>query len=59
VIGTANGVAISITGIGSRVPEKVLTNDDLSKLMDTNDEWIRERTGILSLIHNLTLPTIA
>ena len=28
------------------MPEKVLTNDDLSKLMDTNDEWIRERTGI-------------
>jgi 3-oxoacyl-[acyl-carrier-protein] synthase-3 len=46
VIGTANGVAVSITGIGSQVPEKVLTNDDLSKLMDTNDEWIRERTGI-------------
>ena len=46
MIGSANGVAVSITGIGSRVPEKVLTNDDLSKLMDTNDEWIRERTGI-------------
>ena len=46
MIGTANGVAISITGLGSRVPEKVLTNDDLSKLMDTSDEWIVERTGI-------------
>src|SRR6188472_571837 len=46
VIGSANGVAISITGIGSRVPEKVLTNDDLATMMDTNDEWIRERTGI-------------
>ena len=46
VIGTANGVAISITGLGSHVPEQVVTNDDLSKLMDTNDEWIRERTGI-------------
>jgi 3-oxoacyl-[acyl-carrier-protein] synthase-3 len=28
------------------LPEKVLTNDDLSKMMDTSDEWIRERTGI-------------
>jgi 3-oxoacyl-[acyl-carrier-protein] synthase-3 len=35
-----------ITGWGMSVPEKVLTNDDLSKLVDTNDEWIRERTGI-------------
>jgi 3-oxoacyl-[acyl-carrier-protein] synthase-3 len=46
VIGTANGVAVSITGLGCRVPERVVTNDDLSTLMDTNDEWIRERTGI-------------
>ena len=46
MIGTANGTAVSITGIGAQVPEKVLTNDDLSKMMDTNDEWIRERTGI-------------
>jgi len=35
-----------ITGLGSYVPENVVTNDDLSKLMDTNDEWIQERTGI-------------
>ncbi|HFC00285.1 MAG TPA: ketoacyl-ACP synthase III [Phaeodactylibacter sp.] len=35
-----------IAGIGHYVPEKVVTNDDLSKLMDTNDEWIQERTGI-------------
>ena len=28
------------------MPERVLTNDDLSKLVDTNDEWIVERTGI-------------
>jgi 3-oxoacyl-[acyl-carrier-protein] synthase III len=45
VIGTANG-AISITGIGAYAPEHVITNDDLSKLMDTSDEWIVERTGI-------------
>ena len=35
-----------ITGTGSYLPEKVLTNKDLEKLMDTNDEWIRDRTGI-------------
>ncbi len=37
-----------ITGWGSDLPEKVLTNDDLSRMMDTNDEWIRDRTGISS-----------
>jgi 3-oxoacyl-[acyl-carrier-protein] synthase III len=46
VIGTANGVAISITGLGCHVPERVVTNDELSTMMDTSDEWIRERTGI-------------
>jgi 3-oxoacyl-[acyl-carrier-protein] synthase III len=35
-----------IAGIGHYVPEHVVTNDDLSKVMDTNDEWIQERTGI-------------
>src|SRR5207237_7531399 len=45
VIGKANG-AISITGIGAYAPEKVITNDDLSEMMDTSDEWIVERTGI-------------
>jgi 3-oxoacyl-[acyl-carrier-protein] synthase-3 len=35
-----------ITGWGMSVPEPVLTNDDLSKMVDTSDEWIRERTGI-------------
>ena len=35
-----------ITGWGMSVPESVLTNDDLSKMVDTNDEWIRNRTGI-------------
>jgi 3-oxoacyl-[acyl-carrier-protein] synthase III len=38
--------AIGITGVGSYVPDHVLTNDDLSKLVDTSDEWITERTGI-------------
>ena len=35
-----------ITGTGSALPEKRLTNDDLSKMVDTNDEWIVQRTGI-------------
>jgi 3-oxoacyl-[acyl-carrier-protein] synthase-3 len=35
-----------IAGIGSYVPEKVVTNEDLVRVMDTSDEWIRERTGI-------------
>jgi len=35
-----------IAGIGSFLPEKVVTNKDLEKMMDTSDEWIRERTGI-------------
>jgi 3-oxoacyl-[acyl-carrier-protein] synthase-3 len=36
----------SIIGTGSYLPEKVLTNDDLSKMVDTSDEWITTRTGI-------------
>ena len=35
-----------ITGWGMSVPHKVLTNEDLSKIVDTNDEWIRDHTGI-------------
>ena len=35
-----------ISGIGHYVPDRIVTNNDLSKLMDTSDEWITERTGI-------------
>ncbi len=35
-----------ITGLGKYVPDNIVTNNDLSKLMDTNDAWIQERTGI-------------
>ena len=35
-----------IVGLGHYVPENIVTNDDLSKLMDTDDAWIIERTGI-------------
>jgi len=47
VIGTAtsNG-RVSITGIGSKAPERVMTNDELALMVDTSDEWIMERTGI-------------
>ena len=38
--------SVGIVGIGSCVPDKIVTNDDLSKLMDTSDEWIRTRSGI-------------
>ena len=35
-----------VTGVGSYLPEQVVTNDDLAKFVDTSDEWIIERTGI-------------
>jgi 3-oxoacyl-[acyl-carrier-protein] synthase III len=46
MIGSASGPRIGITGLGVHVPERVMTNDDMAKLVDTSDEWIRERTGI-------------
>ena len=41
-----NGIKLISTG--SAVPKKVVTNDDLAKIVDTNDEWISTRTGIRS-----------
>ena len=38
--------SVAITGTGMAVPPRVVTNDDLAKMMDTSDEWIRQRTGI-------------
>ena len=46
MIGTANGRPVSITGLGCYVPDRVVTNEELSKHVDTSDEWIVERTGI-------------
>jgi 3-oxoacyl-[acyl-carrier-protein] synthase-3 len=40
-----------IKGLGFYVPEQIVTNEDLSKIMDTNKEWIVERTGILERRH--------
>jgi 3-oxoacyl-[acyl-carrier-protein] synthase-3 len=45
VIGTASA-RVGITGLGVNVPDRVMTNDELSRIVDTSDEWIRERTGI-------------
>ncbi|MFN7331366.1 MAG: 3-oxoacyl-ACP synthase, partial [Flavobacterium sp.] len=40
-----------IKGLGFYVPDNVVTNDDLSQRMDTNDAWIQERTGIQERRH--------
>lgn len=39
-------MSIVIKGTGSALPKRIVTNEDLSKIVDTSDEWIRERTGI-------------
>jgi len=41
-----SGIKAKVSGVGMYVPKKVLTNHDLSGLVDTSDQWIRERTGI-------------
>jgi len=41
-----NDIAVGIIGIGCYVPDKVVTNKDLERIVDTSDEWIVERTGI-------------
>jgi 3-oxoacyl-[acyl-carrier-protein] synthase III len=46
MLGKTSGPPISITGIGAYAPDRVLTNDELSTIVDTSDEWIMERTGI-------------
>ncbi|HLQ61844.1 MAG TPA: beta-ketoacyl-ACP synthase III [Candidatus Acidoferrales bacterium] len=44
----ASGRRSAIAGVGVYAPERVLTNFDLEKMVDTSDQWIRERTGILT-----------
>lgn len=39
-------IAVKVTGTGSSLPEKIVTNFDIEKLVETSDEWIQERTGI-------------
>ncbi len=41
-----NNKSVGILGLGSHVPEKILTNKDMEKIVETSDEWIVERTGI-------------
>jgi len=43
---TKDGVPISVTGLGARVPDRIVTNDELARHVDTTNEWIIERTGI-------------
>ena len=40
------GWPVAIAGLGARLPDRVVTNDDLAEVLDTSDEWIRTRTGI-------------
>lgn len=42
-----SNIRAAITAVGSYVPEKILSNKDLEKMVDTTDEWIRTRTGIV------------
>src|SRR5215469_10731572 len=42
----SHSIAAKITGVSGYVPPKVMTNADFEKIVDTNDEWIRTRTGI-------------
>jgi len=44
---TSGPAATRILGFGSHQPDRVVTNDDLSEIMDTTDQWIRERVGII------------
>ncbi|MBU1675414.1 3-oxoacyl-ACP synthase, partial [bacterium] len=37
---------VSFAGTGYHLPERIVTNDDLARLIDTSDDWIRERSGI-------------
>ena len=52
-----NNKSVGIIGIGTYVPEKILTNKDLEKIVDTSDEWIVDRTGIKE--RRIAEPTIA
>src|SRR6476646_8224196 len=46
IASTQEGRNVSITGLGVRVPDRVVSNEELAEYVDTSDEWIRERTGI-------------
>ncbi|NMA84961.1 MAG: 3-oxoacyl-ACP synthase, partial [Epulopiscium sp.] len=44
----SNQFSVGIIGTGSYLPEKIVSNKDLEKIMDTSHEWIKSRTGISS-----------
>lgn len=46
MLAAAQGVPVGITGLGVHVPERIVTNEEMATIVDTSDEWIRERTGI-------------
>jgi 3-oxoacyl-[acyl-carrier-protein] synthase III len=46
IAGARDDVQVTITGLGSYAPDRVITNDELSQMVETSDEWIVERTGI-------------
>ena len=46
MVNSMNKYGVKILGTGSFLPEKILTNADLEKMVQTSDEWIRTRTGI-------------
>ncbi|MBQ7582992.1 MAG: ketoacyl-ACP synthase III [Lachnospiraceae bacterium] len=54
-------MGVAIRGTGSALPEKVLTNFDLEKMVDTTDEWIRQRTGMRErhIAERETVPSLA
>ena len=54
-------MGVAIRGTGSALPEKVLTNFDLEKMVDTTDEWIRQRTGMRErhIAEKETVPSLA
>ena len=45
-MGDVENINAVITGVGGYVPEYILSNDELSRMVDTNDEWIMSRVGI-------------
>jgi 3-oxoacyl-[acyl-carrier-protein] synthase-3 len=46
IAATKGGLPVSITGLGAKVPDRIVTNDELAQYVDTTNEWIIERTGI-------------
>ena len=46
MLAATQGARVGITGLGVHVPERIVTNEEMATIVDTSDEWIRERTGI-------------